>query len=133
MRIFAWRSVAISIGAAVCLAAANGCGGLSPEERAAQECRETSTEAHRYVDEGGVLLDVRPVAQYTQQHITDAVNMPVESIEERMEDELERDVTLVIYDDENDEGEERAERAGEILRQAGFRVFVLGKMSTWFC
>lgn len=127
MRTFA--SVAISIGAAVFLVASSGCGGLTPEEREAQQCRETSTEAHRYVDEGGVLLDVRTVAEYTQQHITDAVNMPVEDIERRMEDELERDVTLVVYC----ENGERSERAGEILRQAGFRVFVLGKMSTWFC
>lgn len=129
MRILAWRWWAVTIGTTLCLSATSGCGGLSPEERAAQECRETSTEAHRYVDEGGVLLDVRPVSAFTQEHITDAVNMPVEDIEERMHDELERDVVLVIYDDEED----RWERAEEILRQAGYRVFVLGKMSTWFC
>ncbi|MCC7536445.1 MAG: rhodanese-like domain-containing protein [Deltaproteobacteria bacterium] len=129
MRILAWRWWAVTIGMTLCLGASGGCGGLSPEERAAQECRETSTEAHRYVDEGGVLLDVRPVSAFTQEHITDAVNMPVEDIEERMHDELERDVVLVIYDDEED----RWERAEEILRQAGYRVFVLGKMSTWFC
>lgn len=125
----AWRSAAVLSLAVGLLATTSACGGLSPEERAAQECRATSTEAHRYVDEGGVLIDVRPVSAYTQEHIPESVSMPVEDIEERMADELERDVVLVVYD----EDEDRAERAGEILERAGYRVYVLGKMSTWFC
>lgn len=129
MTTYAWRSVAVGLGAVAVLGLASCGGGITPEEREAAECRRVANEAHQAVDDGAVLLDVRTVAEYTQEHLTDAVNIPVEDLEERMQDELERDVAVVVYCETGT----RSERAAEILRRAGFQVVVLGKMSNYFC
>src|SRR4026209_955259 len=107
----------LSILSLVLIAAIAACA-MSQEERDAErarECARKAAEGRARVDQGAVLLDVRPLATFTQSHLQDAVNIPLEELESRMADELETDLGIVIYDEDG----RKAERAAVILRRAG--------------
>ncbi len=87
----------------------------------------TAGEAHRAVEHGAILLDVRTPEEFAERHIPGAVNIPVTDLKARMS-ELPRATSLIVYCHTGG----RAGAAAIILRKAGYRVQNLGSIGHWY-
>lgn len=83
-------------------------------------------EAHRLVDEGALLLDVRTPSEYESGHLPDAVNIPISELDGRM-GELSPDRQVVVYCLSGG----RSASAASALRSHGYQVYDLGAMASW--
>jgi rhodanese-related sulfurtransferase len=74
------------------------------------------------------ILDIRDRAAFNQGHITGAMSMPMEQIDE-MKSTLQPDRDIYIYA----ESDERAHEASEMLRAAGFKAVthIMGGLDAW--
>jgi len=104
----------------------------SAERNAALPDRDPAL-AHRLVEEGAVLLDVRTAEEYQARHIDGAVNIPVDDLSTRMEDIAkltgnDAHKAIVVYCGSG----KRAARAKELLVSKGYsRVTNLGGIDAW--
>jgi rhodanese-related sulfurtransferase len=74
-----------------------------------------------------LLLDVRTPEEFASGHIAGAVNIPVESLENRLS-EVSPDQTVVVYCRSGN----RSEQASRILADAGYSsIYDLGGITTW--
>ncbi len=88
----------------------------------------SSAEAHRLVEAGARLVDVRASFEFASGHLPGAINVPVQHIGERMRDLEPKDKPIVLYC----RCGHRSEMAFEALKSAGFtRLYDLGPMSAW--
>jgi phage shock protein E len=88
----------------------------------------TGAEAHRLVEAGARLVDVRTPAEFAASHLDGAVNLPLGVLESRLHDLEPREQPIVVYCASG----MRSRRAAERLRRAGFSmVRNLGPMSRW--
>jgi len=82
--------------------------------------------AHKLVQSGAILVDVRSPEEFAAKHIDGAVNVPVDEVTKH--DFGGKDKPLVLY---CAHGNRSARAAGE-LRSSGFtQVYELGAMSAW--
>lgn len=89
--------------------------------------RETpSQRAHRWVEEGATLVDVRTPSEFNSGHIEGAVNIPVQVIEQRVS-EIPTDKKVVVYCRSG----ARSGAAERYLRERGYEVVNLGPMTAW--
>lgn len=80
------------------------------------------------VASGATLVDVRTPAEYASGHIDGAVNVPVDTLSERLKELGPKDSNIVLYCRSG----ARSGRAKAMLEQQGFeRVVNLGAMSRW--
>ena len=87
----------------------------------------SSEEAHRRVEAGAVLLDVRSRAEFEAGHIKGAINIPVDEVGRRS-GELKQDAEIVLYCRSG----ARSAQARSVLTAKGFKsLFNLGPMSAW--
>ncbi|MEZ4462406.1 MAG: rhodanese-like domain-containing protein [bacterium] len=87
----------------------------------------SSEEAHRRVEAGAILLDVRSRAEFEAGHIKGAINIPVDEVGRRS-GELKQDAEIVLYCGSG----ARSAQARSILTAKGFKsLFNLGPMSAW--
>ena len=85
-------------------------------------------EAHRLVESGAKLVDVRTPGEYGSGHIKGAKNIPLQSLSARMSELGPKDTTLVIYCQSG----MRSASAKRMLAAAGYsKVHDLGAMSRW--
>lgn len=85
-------------------------------------------EARRLVARGALLLDVRTPAEHAAGHLPGAVNIPVQSLGDRLVELDDRARPIVVYCRSG----LRSSKAARILRRAGFlAVHDLGAMSHW--
>jgi len=104
------------IGAAAAFLMIRRAGDLSP------------AEAHRLVEKGALLVDVRSREEFAAGHLPGAVNVPVAELEGREGELGAKDRALVVYCRSGN----RSARAAGILARGGFReVHNLGAMSRW--
>ena len=90
--------------------------------------RVSSEEAHRLVEQGAVLLDVRSAQEYAIGHLPGSVNVPLKEVGARTEELRAKNRPLVIYC----LGGVRCHKAAENLKQAGVQdVHDLGAMNRW--
>ena len=90
--------------------------------------RASSNEAHRLVEAGAHLVDVRTPEEYAAGHLPGAVNIPVDQIAARREDVGPLDEPVVVYCHSG----RRSGLAAAQLKAAGFQsVYDLGAMSSW--
>jgi len=83
-------------------------------------------EAHRLVDAGALLLDVRTAEEFSTGHLPGATNVPVQELESRLSEVGDQNRPVVVYCRSG----ARSARASGILRAHGFRsVSDLGAMS----
>jgi len=54
-------------------------------------------EVQRLVHEGSQLADVRPEAEFGNEHISGAIHLPLKALEASMGSELKRDAPLIVY------------------------------------
>ena len=88
----------------------------------------TTVDAHRLVENGALLLDVRTPEEFAAGHIQGALNIPVQVLEQRMGDLGARDRDIVVYCRSGN----RSGRAKQMLNTAGYTsVHDLGPMSAW--
>ena len=92
---------------------------------------ETVTQtqnARQAVEQGALLLDVRTPEEFADGHLDGAVNIPVQSLEERAAELPAKDRQLVVYCRSG----ARSARATSWLKAQGYQnVIDLGAMSNW--
>jgi phage shock protein E len=82
--------------------------------------------AHKLVQDGAILVDVRSPDEYATKHIDGAINVPVEGV--ATHDFGGKDKPVVLYCMHG----RRSAQAAETLRGAGYtHVYLLGPMSAW--
>ena len=87
-----------------------------------------SSEAHRLVKDGALLVDVRTPGEYRGGHIEGAVNIPLDQVQRRVNEFGERDKPVVVYCRSG----ARSGNALRILESQGFtHVYNLGGMGNW--
>ena len=81
-----------------------------------------------YKQPGYVLLDVRTVAEFQERHVVGAVNVPLQEIEQRL-NEVPKDITLLVICRSGN----RSRQAIEILHKHGYKKMfnVAGGMGAW--
>ncbi len=85
----------------------------------------SSLEAHRLVEHGALLLDVRTAAEFSERRLPGSRNIPVEELKQRLGELPHR--PLVVYCHTG----VRAGFATQILRKAGFEVHNMGSIARW--
>lgn len=90
--------------------------------------RSVGAEAHRRVEAGATLVDVRTPEEFATGHLPGAVNIPVEELPRRFPELGSPEKPLVVYCRSG----ARSSRAERLLKEHGFQdVFILGPMSAW--
>jgi rhodanese-related sulfurtransferase len=90
--------------------------------------RIDGTRARALVAEGAKLVDVRTTAEFSDQHLPGAVNIPVQSLSSRMKELEPKTQSLVLYCRSG----HRSGIAYEQLKNSGFtNVYDLGPMTAW--
>jgi phage shock protein E len=85
-------------------------------------------QAHRLVESGAHLIDVRTPAEYAQGHIEGAKNIPVQELASRMRDVGPKGDSVVVYCRSG----MRSANAKSMLVDSGFvDVHDLGAMGRW--
>jgi len=82
--------------------------------------------AHKLVEGGAALVDVRSADEYATRHIDGAINVPADAVASH--DFGGKDKPVVLYCMHG----RRSALAAETLRSAGYtKVYLLGPMSAW--
>ena len=88
----------------------------------------SGTEARRLVEGGATLLDVRTTSEFASGHISGAINIPVHTLADRLEELGDRNEPIVVYCRSGG----RSARAQRLLEKAGFaKVSDLGGIGRW--
>ncbi len=88
-----------------------------------------AADAHRLVEKGAVLLDVRSEEEFAQGHLPGAVNIPAFQLPGRLDEVGMKSRQVVVYCASG----ERSAWAAKLMRANGFRhVYNLGAMSRWY-
>ena len=75
-----------------------------------------------------IILDVRTKEEYEEKHIEDAINIPLDEIEETTELKDKEQVIFVYCKSGN-----RSKQASEILANLGYtNIYDIGGISTWY-
>jgi len=90
--------------------------------------RVSPAEAHRLVEAGARLVDVRASFEYAYGHLPGAINVPLQHLDKRMGELEPKDKEIVVYCQSGG----RSQAAFDQLKAAGFsKLYDLGPMSAW--
>ena len=90
--------------------------------------KELSEQAHAWVDQGAVLLDVRTPQEFQQGHPERALNIPLMELPQRLSEVGPPGTRVVVYCQSGG----RSARAVELLRGSGYAdVFDLRSVLNW--
>ena len=90
--------------------------------------RVSSADAHRLVQAGARLVDVRASFEFAAGHLPGAINVPVQHMHARINELDPKDAPIVVYCQSGS----RSKMAFDELESAGFtRLYDLGPMSAW--
>jgi len=90
--------------------------------------QERGFDAHAYVADGALLLDVRTPAEFAGGHLQGAKNIPVDELAGRLAELGSKETPVVVYCRSGG----RSNRALGMLHKAGFEgARDLGAMSNW--
>lgn len=90
--------------------------------------RQVSAEAHRWVEAGATLVDVRSPQEFAAGHLPQAKNIPVQELDRRAKELGDRGKPLVVY---CRSGARSASAKGSLVAQGFTQVLDLGPMSAW--
>ncbi len=106
----------------------SACQASGSTSASARQSETPSAKAHRLVQSGALLLDVRTPGEYGGGHLDGAVNIPVDGLEGRLAEVGPKDKPVVVYCASG----HRSGIASRILRNAGFtQVLDLGSIDNW--
>jgi phage shock protein E len=54
-------------------------------------------EVRRLIEEGGQLVDVLPHEEYEDEHLPDAINIPLKELDRETTARLRRDAPVIVY------------------------------------
>jgi rhodanese-related sulfurtransferase len=95
---------------------------------ASSHTRIDGTRARTLVAEGAKLVDVRTPAEFSDKHISGAVNIPVQNLSSRLKELEPKTQALVLYCRSG----HRSGIAFDQLKNSGFtNVYDLGPMTAW--
>jgi phage shock protein E len=84
--------------------------------------------ARRLVDDGALLLDVRTENEFAEQHVRGALNIPVQSLAQRLRELPEKQHPIVVHCRSG----MRSATAADLLRKAGWtNVHDIGGYPPW--
>ncbi len=90
--------------------------------------RVTSAEAHRLVQSGARLVDVRASFEFAGGHLPGAINVPVQHLRDHLQELEPKDQGIIVYCHSGS----RSQMAYDQLKSAGFtKLYDLGPMSAW--
>ncbi|MBZ4420225.1 rhodanese-like domain-containing protein [Myxococcus sp. RHSTA-1-4] len=90
--------------------------------------RRVGAEAHRRVEAGATLVDVRTPEEFASGHLPGALNIPVDELSRRLGELGSPEKPLVVYCRSG----ARSTRAEQLLKERGFQqVLNLGPMWAW--
>ena len=90
--------------------------------------QEELVTMRRAVAEGGLLLDVRSEGEFTAGHLDGARNVPIDTLQERLEELGDPERPIVVYCASG----VRSRRAAQLLRAHEFQeVYDLGPWRNW--
>ncbi len=96
--------------------------------KSAGHARVSSEEAHRLVQSGARLVDVRASFEYAGGHLPGAINVPVQHLRDHLQELEPKDKPIIVYCHSGS----RSQMAYDELKTAGFTVlYDLGPMSAW--
>lgn len=75
-------------------------------------------------EEDYTIIDVRTAAEYEEEHVIGAINIPLDKINENIE--LDKEKTIIVYSQEGD----GSSTACTLLRKLGYGAFDLGAYNT---
>jgi rhodanese-related sulfurtransferase len=102
--------------------------GLGGAATAACQSEGTKAQAHKMVEQGALLVDVRSVEEFNGGHLKGALNVPVQTLPGRLAELGAKDKPMVVYCASGG----RSAHAARVLKAAGFtNVLDLGGMSNW--
>lgn len=87
----------------------------------------SSADAHKLVDAGALLVDVRSPGEFAGGHLAGAINVPVGEMGSRAKDLVKKGKPIVVYCASG----MRSGAAAAQLKSAGAEVLDLGAMSRW--
>lgn len=76
---------------------------------------ERSEQAWDFVEQGALLIDVRTPGEFSQGHLTDAANLPLNTVDTAFAN-MDKDTPIVVYCRSGN----RSGQAMSYLKQAGF-------------
>jgi phage shock protein E len=125
----AMAAILIAAGAAIFLSPRSRSEATTPQvrERPSYSGESRGPEAHRWVSQGALLVDVRTAEEYASGHIEGAVNVPLVEIEKHSEKIEDKTRPVVVYCTSG----ARSSKVTRILRELGYKVYDLGAMSSW--
>jgi len=74
--------------------------------------------AHKAIENGAVIIDVRTYEEYREHHITNAINIPIQELVKSVA-RVPKDKVLVVYCRTGS----RSSAAADILSQRGYKVY----------
>jgi len=88
----------------------------------------TGAQAHRLVQAGARLVDVRTPGEFAAGHLPGAINIPLQELDSRLGELARKETPVVLYCRSG----RRSSSAARTLKSAGFAaVHDLGPMSRW--
>jgi len=96
----------------------SGCSKVSDEELA---------KAHKAVENGAIIVDVRTPGEFNAKHIKGAINLPVQEIMKGNLQKLPKDKEIVVYCRTGS----RSSASAKVLREKGWSVYDVATQSEW--
>jgi len=87
---------------------------------------ETLRAAHKAVENGAIILDVRTTKEYKKKHINKAINIPLQELH-NMYVSLAKDKEIVVYCRSGS----RSSTATKLLRKKGYTVYDVATQADW--
>ena len=85
-------------------------------------------ELKQFVADGALLIDVRSPQEYATQHLQEAINIPINDLENHLQMLGKKDQKIIVYCRSG----RRSTRAHSLLLTHGFKeVYNLGGMNRW--
>jgi len=96
----------------------SGCSKVSDEELA---------KAHKAVENGAIIVDVRTPQEFQVKHIKGAINLPVEEIMKGHLKKLPKDKEIVVYCRTGS----RSSASAKVLKEQGWSVYDVATQADW--
>lgn len=122
-----WVAIAVAVGF-VLWWRSNAGPSSDPNQPPQHNTRIHGSQARQLVQEGATLLDVRTPGEFSSGHVEGALNISVQSLDQRVGELGDKEKPVVVY---CRSGQRSRSAMGFLISQGFTRVYDLGPMSAW--